>query len=254
MKLYYSPGACSLSPHIVLEESGLAYEAVAAPTKTHRLADGTDYYTINPLGYVPLLELDDGTRLREGPAIVQYIADQVPAKALAPAASTMERYHLVEQYRYPVGARLWEFPQGSVGGPEPMSPDLMAAVELAEAGADFPGRAGGRLAHPLPEALLLPVGVIEVLRLAFREHAQAQVDQRDDAHAHQRQGNCAQADPQHVDPGVIGDPGADAHDLAIDLVAVEFGARRVHWPVLPLLAIMRSNSRWLRSLAGFPRR
>lgn len=94
MKLYYSPGACSLSPHIALEESGLAYEAIAAPTKTHKLPDGTDYYTINPLGYVPLLELDDGTRLREGPAIVQYIADQVPAKNLAPANGTLARYQL----------------------------------------------------------------------------------------------------------------------------------------------------------------
>ncbi len=94
MKLYYSPGACSLSPHIALEEAGLAYEAVAAPTKTHKLADGTDYYSINPLGYVPLLELDDGTRLREGPAIVQYIADQVPAKNLAPANGTLARYQL----------------------------------------------------------------------------------------------------------------------------------------------------------------
>ena len=89
MKLYYSPGACSLSPHIVLREAGLAFEPVLASTKTHKLQDGTDYYTINPLGYVPLLELDDGTRLREGPAIVQYIADQVPAKNLAPANGTL---------------------------------------------------------------------------------------------------------------------------------------------------------------------
>ena len=94
MKLYYSPGACSMSPHIVLKESGLAFEALAAPTKTHKLADGTDYYTINPLGYVPLLELDDGTRLREGAAIVQYIADQVPAKNLAPPNGSLARYQL----------------------------------------------------------------------------------------------------------------------------------------------------------------
>lgn len=96
MKLYYSPGACSLSPHIVLKESGLAFDAVAAPTKTHQLADGTDYYTINPLGYVPLLVLDDGRQLREGPVIVQYIADQVPNKHLAPANGTWERYKLQE--------------------------------------------------------------------------------------------------------------------------------------------------------------
>ena len=96
MKLYYSPGACSLSPHIALKESGLAFEAIAAPTKTHKLADGTDYYTINPLGYVPLLVLDDGRQLREGPAIVQYIADLVPVKNLAPANGTWERYKLQE--------------------------------------------------------------------------------------------------------------------------------------------------------------
>jgi glutathione S-transferase len=96
MKLYYSTGACSLSPHIVLRESGLPFELVLASTKTHQLPDGTDYYTINPKGYVPLLELDDGQRLSEGPAIVQYIADQVPAKKLAPANGTMERYRLQE--------------------------------------------------------------------------------------------------------------------------------------------------------------
>lgn len=96
MKLYYSPGACSLSPHIVLREAGLAFEPVLASTKTHKLQDGTDYYTINPKGYVPLLELDNGERLSEGPVIVQYIADQVPAKKLAPPAGTMARYRLQE--------------------------------------------------------------------------------------------------------------------------------------------------------------
>ena len=96
MKLYYSPGACSLSPHIALHEAGLAHTPVLASTKSHKLQDGTDYYGINPLGYVPLLELDNGERLREGPAIVQYIADQAPAKNLAPANGTMERYRLQE--------------------------------------------------------------------------------------------------------------------------------------------------------------
>ncbi|QJY31545.1 glutathione transferase GstA [Diaphorobacter sp. JS3050] len=96
MKLYYSPGACSLSPHIVLHETGLANTSVLASTKSHKLQDGTDYYTINPLGYVPVLELDDGTRLREGPAIVQYLADQAPHKNLAPANGTLARYRLQE--------------------------------------------------------------------------------------------------------------------------------------------------------------
>lgn len=96
MKLYYSPGACSLSPHIVLHEAGLPYEAILASTKSHKLQDGTDYYTINPLGYVPFLVLDNGDTLHEGPAIVQYLADQVPEKNLAPANGTMARYHLQE--------------------------------------------------------------------------------------------------------------------------------------------------------------
>jgi glutathione S-transferase len=96
MKLYYSPGACSLSPHIALREAGLAFELILASTKTHKLQDGSDYYQINPLGYVPVLELDDGTRLREGPAIVQYIADLVPVKNLAAANGTLARYRLQE--------------------------------------------------------------------------------------------------------------------------------------------------------------
>jgi glutathione S-transferase len=96
MKLYYSPGVCSLSPHIVLRESGLPFTPVLASTKTHKLADGTDYYTINPKGYVPLLELDNGERLTEGPVIVQYIADQVPDKKLVPPAGTMARYRVME--------------------------------------------------------------------------------------------------------------------------------------------------------------
>lgn len=96
MKLFYSPGACSLAPHIVLHESGLAFEGVLASTKTHQLADGSDYYAINPLGYVPFLVLADGRTLREGQVISQYIADQVPASGLAPAAGTWERYKLQE--------------------------------------------------------------------------------------------------------------------------------------------------------------
>ena len=95
-KLYYSPGACSLSPHIALREAGLPFDLVLASTKTKKLADGTDFYTINPKGSVPVLELADGQRLTEGPAIVQYIADLAPASQLAPAAGTMARYRLME--------------------------------------------------------------------------------------------------------------------------------------------------------------
>ena len=107
MKLYYSPGACSLSPHIALQEAGLAYTPVLVSTKSHKLQDGTDYYTINALGYVPVLELDNGERLREGPAIVQYIADQVPEKNLArqrhPGALSPARAADVHRRRTPQG-------------------------------------------------------------------------------------------------------------------------------------------------------
>ncbi len=96
MKLYFSPGACSLSPHIALHEAGIAHEAVPVALKAHQLADGTDYYGINPLGYVPMLELDDGTRLHEAGVIVQYIADQAPAKNLIPAPGTLARYRVQE--------------------------------------------------------------------------------------------------------------------------------------------------------------
>jgi glutathione S-transferase len=96
MKLYFSPGACSLSPHIALREAGIAFDLVPANMKTHTLADGTDFYGINSKGYVPLLELDDGQRLSEGAAIVQYIADQAPSSNLAPANGTMARYRLQE--------------------------------------------------------------------------------------------------------------------------------------------------------------
>ncbi|MBI4988813.1 MAG: glutathione transferase GstA [Rhodocyclales bacterium] len=100
MKLYYSPGACSLSPHIALREAGLAFETVKKELHSQTLEDGSDYRAINPKGYVPALVLDDGQILTEGPAIVQYIADLVPGKKLAPPAGTMERVRLQEWLNY----------------------------------------------------------------------------------------------------------------------------------------------------------
>src|SRR5439155_21153184 len=93
---YYAPGACSLSPHIALREAGVAFTLEKVDLKTHKLANGGDYTAINPKGYVPALQLDNGEVLTEGPAIVQYIADQKPQAGLAPAAGTLERYHLAE--------------------------------------------------------------------------------------------------------------------------------------------------------------
>ena len=94
MKLYYSPGACSLSPHIALCEADLPYELVRVDIMQAIIEDGRDYHTVNPFAYVPALELDDGEILLEGPAIVQYIADQVPQKQLAPSAGHLDRYRL----------------------------------------------------------------------------------------------------------------------------------------------------------------
>lgn len=96
MKLYYSPGACSLSPHIALEEAGLKYDAIKVDLKAKTTEKGDDYFAINAKGKVPLLAINSGDRLSEGAAIVQYIADQAPASRLAPANGTIERYHLQE--------------------------------------------------------------------------------------------------------------------------------------------------------------
>ena len=96
MKLYYSPGACSFSPHLALREAGLDFELVRVDLSTHKLADGSDFSRINAKGYVPVLELDNGARLTEGPAIVQYIADKKPESGLAPKAGSFERYQLQE--------------------------------------------------------------------------------------------------------------------------------------------------------------
>jgi glutathione S-transferase len=96
MKLYYAPGACSLSPHIVAEEAGVPLDLVKVDLKAHTLEDGSDFHKINPKGSVPALVLDNGELLTEGPAIVQYIADQNTGSGLAPACGTLARYHLQE--------------------------------------------------------------------------------------------------------------------------------------------------------------
>ena len=100
MKLFYSPGACSLSPHIVLQETGLAYSVEKVSLKTNTLEDGTSLKTITPKNYVPALLLDSGEVLTEGPAIVQYIADLVPEKNLAPANGSIERYRMQSWLTY----------------------------------------------------------------------------------------------------------------------------------------------------------
>ena len=100
MKLYYSPGACSLSPHIVAREAGIALSLQKVDTGTKTIAVEGDYYAVNPKGYVPALQLEGGDVLTEGPAIVQYIADQKPEAGLVPKAGTLERYRLQEMLGY----------------------------------------------------------------------------------------------------------------------------------------------------------
>ena len=96
MKLYFTPGACSMAPHIALREAGLAYELQKVDLSKHQTDTGEDYYKINPKGYVPALRLDNGELLTEVAAILQYVADQKPASGLSPSAGTMEHYRLVE--------------------------------------------------------------------------------------------------------------------------------------------------------------
>jgi glutathione S-transferase len=100
MQLYFAPGACSLASHIALRESGLPFDLRKTDTKTKKLEDGSDYFAVNSKGAVPALRLDDGQVLTEGPAILQYIADQKPDSRLAPKAGTFERYRLLEWLNY----------------------------------------------------------------------------------------------------------------------------------------------------------
>jgi len=96
MKLFFTPGTCSLAPHIVLREAGLDAELLRVNLKTRQLADGSDYLAINPKGYVPAIALDDGSVLTEGPAIMQYLGDRKPESGVVPAAGTLARYRLQE--------------------------------------------------------------------------------------------------------------------------------------------------------------
>ncbi|MDB5962205.1 MAG: glutathione S-transferase [Massilia sp.] len=100
MKLYFAPGACSLSPHIALLEAGLPFTTEQVDLRTKKTASGADYTAINPRGYVPALELDNGQILTEGPAIVQYIAAQAPDKQLAAAPHSIEHYQMLERLNF----------------------------------------------------------------------------------------------------------------------------------------------------------
>lgn len=133
MKLYYSPGACSLSPHIVSRELGLPLELKKVDTKAKTVEGGGDYRKVNAKGYVPALELDDGRILTEGPAIVQYLADQKPEAGLAPKAGSFERYRLQEWLNFLTS----EIHKGFSPLFKPNTPEAYKAIAKENLGARF---------------------------------------------------------------------------------------------------------------------
>ena len=133
MKLYFSPGACSLSPHIVLREAGAKFDLEQVDLREKKTKKGHDYWQINPKGQVPLLELDDGLRLSEGPAIVQYVADKNPSAGLVPAVGTIERYQ-VQGWLTHIGTELHK-----TFGPmfRPTTPDAYKAISKENLAAKY---------------------------------------------------------------------------------------------------------------------
>jgi len=126
VKLYFKPGACSLSPHIVLRELGLPFELERVDTKAQKTASGANFTAINPKKYVPTLQLDDGQVLTEGAAIVQYLADRKPDAMLAPPWGSMDRYHLQEWLNY-VASELHKSFSPLFRAPEEQRPALREA-------------------------------------------------------------------------------------------------------------------------------
>ncbi len=133
MKLYYSPGACSMAPHIVLREAGYNFDLVKVDVPNKKTASGEDYWKINPKGYVPALALDSGEILTEVGVIVQYLADKKPEAGLAPALGTMERYRLMEALNF--AATEIHKQVGALFNPQMTAP--MKEVQLAVIGRRF---------------------------------------------------------------------------------------------------------------------
>jgi glutathione S-transferase len=133
MRLYFAPGACSLSPHIVLRESGTQFDLEQVNNQEKKTKSGIDYWTINPKGQVPVLEFDNGERMTEGPVIVQYIADKKPGAGLVPPAGTPERYRVQEWLNFITS----ELHKGF--GPifRPTTPDAYKAISKENLGKRF---------------------------------------------------------------------------------------------------------------------
>jgi glutathione S-transferase len=133
MKLYFSPGSCSLSPHIVLREAGANFKLEQVNNQEKKTKSGKDYWSVNPKGQVPCLELDNGDKLTEGPVIVQYIADQKPSAGLAGSPGTMERYRIQEWLNFTTSELHKTF------GPifRPTTPDAFKDISRANLGKRF---------------------------------------------------------------------------------------------------------------------
>lgn len=133
MKLYLSPYACSRAVHIAIHEAGLPHTSERVDLRSHQTASGTDYYTINPKGYVPTLELDNGERLTEVAVLLRYVADQAPEKALAPAHGTLERYRLEETLNFIAT----EVHKGFAPLFNPATPDAYKVIAIERLGTRF---------------------------------------------------------------------------------------------------------------------
>lgn len=137
MKLYHIPGSCSLSPHIVIRELDLPVELVRVDHRRHTTESGDDFLAVNPLGYAPVLELADGTRLSEGPAIVQFLADQKPEAGLAPGQGTFARYTLQQRLNF-IGTEIHKgfipllYPVAAGTYVDAVRPKLMARFEYVD--------------------------------------------------------------------------------------------------------------------------
>jgi glutathione S-transferase len=133
MKLYFAPGACSLSPHIVMREAGMKFDLEQVNNQEKKTKSGVDYWTVNGKGQVPVLEFDDGERLTEGPVIVQWIADQNPSAGLVPAVGTLDRYRVQEWLNFTTSELHKSF------GPifRPTTPDAYKAISKENLGKRF---------------------------------------------------------------------------------------------------------------------
>jgi glutathione S-transferase len=168
MKLYYAPGACSLAPHIALHEAGLSFDPVKVDLRAKKLEGGEDYWTINPKGAVPALGLDDGEVLTENAAVLQYIADQVPASGLLPPVGDLRRYRVLEWLNY-VATELHKG-YGPLWNPGSTDEAKQATRELLAKKFDYVQQQLGERPYLLGQAFTLPDAYLFVMLTWMRIH------------------------------------------------------------------------------------